>query len=201
MIDEQVGRKLLSAVKNFALDHGHRSVQRFKDSLRDWGDEFRAIEPARLPAVDCLDAAIADAESPARELLSLFHQHRDQLYWEQSYTKKDGLVPDAMLANYGFAEILGNNGPFVSNRIRAGIGIYGPDIEYPRHQHKAEEIYIPLSGTARFSIDGVSGERGPGNVIFVSSNTPHGFTVGKDKALIVYYLWQAGDLRQISDFT
>lgn len=201
MKDEQVGRELLVAVQDFTLDHSHGSVERFKDSMRDWGDEFRAVEPARLPAVDCLGPAVENAVSPARELLGLFEHYQDQLYWEQSYTKQDGVVPDAMLANYGFAEILGSRGPFVSNRIRAGIGIYGPGIEYPQHQHKAEEIYIPLSGRAQFTIGGVSGERGPGSVIFVSSNTPHGFTVKEDQALVVYYLWQAGDLRQISSFS
>ena len=105
-----------------------------------------------------------------------------------------------MLAGYGFAEIIGQRGPFVSDRIRAGIAIWGPDIVYPRHQHEAEEVYVVLAGSAGFKI-GSGGEtwRGVGDVIFVESNTPHGFrTTGQ--SLVVFYLWQAGDLRQQSRF-
>ena len=197
---EQIDRALLDAVFQFAVEHPDPKITRFNDSMRNWGDVYQPVRQAYLPAADCLTAAVEGAESPAKEILALFETHKSQLFWEQSYKKEDNLVPDAMLANYGFAEVLGSRGPFVSNRIRAGIGIYGPGVHYPRHQHKAEEIYLPLSGTAKFTIGDISSERGPGNVAFVSSNTPHGFTVGPDQALIVYYLWQAGDLRQTSSF-
>lgn len=200
MKDEAIGRELLDAICGFALGHSDPAIERFKDSIRRWGTEFRAVEPAQLPATACLGTAAADAESPARELLELFDRYQDQLFWEQSYKKEDGFVPEAMLANYGFAEILGSRGPFVSQRIRSGIGIYGPGVHYPRHWHEAEEIYLPLSGSADYTIDGISSTHGPGEVVFVASNTPHGFTVGPDRALIVFYLWQAGELRQTSSF-
>ena len=200
MIDETIGRNLLEAICSFALQNPDPAIGRFKDSVSNWGNEYRAIEPVRLPAINCLDDAAANAESPARELLELFARHKEHLYWEQSYKKEDGYVPDAMLANYGFAEILGSRGPFVSHRIRSGIGIYGPGVHYPRHWHEAEEIYLPLSGSAQFTIDGQSAERGPGEVVFVASNTPHGFVVGEERAMVLFYLWQAGDLRQTSNF-
>jgi mannose-6-phosphate isomerase-like protein (cupin superfamily) len=109
-------------------------------------------------------------------------------------------VPEAMLDGYAFAEIIGKRGPFVSERIRAGIGIWGPAIEYPRHHHAAEEIYAVVSGSARFGIgDAPAVTRQPGDVVFVASETPHGFCT-TDDFLVVYYLWQAGDLRQTSEF-
>ena len=150
--------------------------------------------------MDYLPEAAADAESPAPELLALFDRYKDQLFWEQSYKKEDDVVPDSMLANYGFAEIIGSRGPFVSNRVRCGVGIYGPGVHYPRHWHEAEEIYLPLSGSACFTVDGEPVERGPDQVLFVASNTPHGFTVNRDRAIVLFYLWQAGELRQTSTF-
>jgi mannose-6-phosphate isomerase-like protein (cupin superfamily) len=68
------------------------------------------------------------------------------------------------------------------------------------HYHRAEEIYIPLAGSAEF----VLGDRGPvtrraGDVIYVEPEMPHGFRTS-DRYLAVYYLWQAGDLRQTSTF-
>ena len=192
--------ELLDAVRNFALDHPHPQIEKFKVSMRDWGDTWQAVTPAYLTAADFLDAASASAHPRIQALLAVFEHHKNRLHWEQSYKKEEDLVPDAMLAGYGFAEVIGRQGPFVSERIRAGIAIWGPEIVYPRHRHEAEEVYILLAGSAEFTV-GASGKHthGVGDVIYVESNTPHGFrTTGQ--SLVVYYLWQAGDLRQQSKF-
>ena len=192
--------ELLDGVREFALAHPHPAVQRFRGSMRDWGDDWVAVEHSHLPASDFLAAAIPTGNQQTRALLETFERHRNRLHWEQSYRKEDGVVPDAMLESYAFAEIIGKQGPFVSERIRAGIGIYGPDIEYPRHQHQAEEIYIVLAGGADFKIGEAEIARyESGDVVSVESNTWHGFRTS-DQTLVVYYLWQAGDLRQISNF-
>lgn len=200
MNDEQQDRELLAAVRDFALNHPEPVIAKFKASLRDWGNEYVPVDPVYLPAADNLGDAIATSHPQTRALLALLEKQKSRLFWEQSYTQQDGVVSDAMLANYGFVEILGSQGPFVSERIRAGVSIYGPGIVYPRHRHQAEEIYIVLAGSAEFKVGDADGiERSANEVIFVSSNTTHGFRSGAD-ALVIFYLWQAGDLRQISNF-
>jgi len=192
--------ELLDAVSNFALDHPHPEIEKFKVSMRAWGDTWQAVTPAYLPAADFLGATSASTHPRTQALLAVFEHHKNRLHWEQSYQKEEALVPETMLAGYGFAEIIGRQGPFVSERIRAGIAIWGPDIVYPRHRHEAEEVYIVLTGSAEFTV-GASGNQthGVGDVIYVESNTPHGFrTTGQ--SLVVYYLWQADDLRQQSKF-
>ena len=192
--------ELLDAVRNFALAHPSPLVEKFKASVRDWGDQWIDVERVQLPVADALDDALARAIPATRGLLETFVRHRNRLRWEQSYKKEDGVVSDAMLAAYGFAEILGRQGPFVSESIRAGIGIYGPDIEYPIHRHHPEEIYIVLAGAADFMIGQTRGIRKTaGDVVFMQSDTPHGFRTA-DEAFVVYYLWQGGDLREISSF-
>ena len=132
--------------------------------------------------------------------LQAFARHSDRLRWEQSYRKQDGLVPDAMLDAYGFVEIIGLRGPFVSGRIRAGIAIWGAHLDYPQHQHQAEEIYLLLAGSAEFSFTGDAAQtHRAGDLVFVESNRRHGFRTGKE-SLVLLYLWQAGDLRQTSSF-
>ena len=192
--------ELLEAIRKFGLDNDNPDIDRFRDSIRNWGDDWIDVERTHLPAADSLQAALQRAHPSARDLLETFLRHRHRLRWEQTYKKSDGVVPDAMLASYGFCEILGKQGPFVSERIRAGVGIYGPGIEYPKHSHRPEEIYIVLAGTADFMIGAAEGLRKvPGDVVYMKSNTPHGFCTG-DEALVVYYLWQGGDLREISSF-
>ena len=59
---------------------------------------------------------------------------------------------------------------------------------------------IVVAGSARFRIGEAEESRcSTGDVVHVESNTPHGFRT-TDQSLVVYYLWQAGDLRQISSF-
>jgi mannose-6-phosphate isomerase-like protein (cupin superfamily) len=192
--------ELLDAVRDFALDHPHPDVGRFRASMRARCDCWQAVTPTYLAAADLLDASRLSIDPRAGTLMSVFERHKKRLRWEQSYKKEQGLVPDAMLAGYGFAEIIGRHGPFISERIRAGIGIWGPNIVYPVHKHKAEEVYVLIAGSAEFTV-GAAAERrhSAGDIVYIESNTPHGFrTTGQ--SLVVYYLWQAGDLRQQAQF-
>ena len=192
--------ELLDAVRDFALEHSHPEIERFKASMRTWGESWREVAPVYLAAADLLGAASVTTDPRSQALVAAFEHHKNRLRWEQSYTREEGLVPDAMLAGYGFAEIIGQRGPFVSDCIRAGIGIWGPDIVYPGHRHEAEEVYVVLAGAAEFKVgSGVETRQSVDDVVFVESNTPHGFRT-TDQSLVVYYLWQAGDLRQQSRF-
>ena len=192
--------ELLNAMCGFALDHPHPDLDRFKASMRDWGESWQAVNPVYLPAADYLGEANSSTNPQTHTLVALFERHRNRLRWEQSYRKEEGLVPDAMLAGYAFAEIIGQRGPFVSERIRAGIGIWGPQLDYPRHQHEAEEIYVVLAGCAAFKVGSArEAWHSTGEVVYVESNTPHGFRT-TEQGLVVYYLWQSGDLRQQSKF-
>lgn len=192
--------ELLEAVRDFALRHPHPDIARFAAAIRDWGDDWIAVDTCYLPAADLLGAAVNEAPPATRDLLILFERHRHSLRWEQSYRREDGLVPEAMLDGYAFAEIIGKRGPFVSERIRAGIGIWGPGIDYPRHRHGAEEIYALLAGSAEFRLgDSAPRTRRADEVVYVAAEIPHGFRT-TDESLVVYYLWQAGDLRQTSIF-
>ena len=105
-----------------------------------------------------------------------------------------------MLANYGYAEIIGKQGPFLSARVRAGIAVYGAGINYPLHYHRAEEIYVVLAGAAAFRL----GENEPvlrtvGELIHHPPLMKHGLHT-KEEPLVIFYLWQGGDLREKPTF-
>ncbi|MGB5708069.1 MAG: dimethylsulfonioproprionate lyase family protein [Arenicellales bacterium] len=198
-MSEHIDKKLLDASAEFVLTHSHDNVKRFHDALINWGSEWCLVKPCNLPATAYLTWTL-NGDNRIDSLLSLFSQYKSQLRWEQSYTKEDGVIGEDMLAAYGFAELIGNLGPFISEKIRCGIGVWGPNVDYPRHTHKAEEAYIVLSGSAKFKV-GENPERlkTSGDIIFVESMTPHGFQTA-DQAMVVFYLWQAGDLRETSTF-
>ncbi|MEM9043770.1 MAG: dimethylsulfonioproprionate lyase family protein [Pseudomonadota bacterium] len=200
MVNRDADNQLLAEIQGFVAEHSDVSVNRFKSGITDWGSEWQGVSPEFLPAADLLPSTLSLTIDRTLGLTTAFSKHRGSRKWEQSYTRSDNLVGDDMLVGYGFAEVIGKNGPFVSEKVRSGIGIWGPDIVYPAHQHVAEEVYVALAGSAEFSLEGDAPRMvGPGEAVYVKSNRMHGFRT-IDQPLVVFYIWQAGDLRQKSNF-
>ena len=74
----------------------------------------------------------------------------------------------------------------------------GPGVEYPRHRHEAEEVYIPLTGQTHWlqgSQDWTFQELGL--PIYHAPWLPHAMKTDTSP-LLALYLWRAGDLTQKS---
>ncbi len=196
-------RQLLAAIHAFVTASRLPDIDRFRAGVLDWGNAWLEVVPQHLPAADTLASIPPTATAETRPLIAAFARHRRTRKWEQSYTKADRLVGDDMLASYGFAEVIGKWGPFVSDKVRSGVGIYGANILYPRHHHAAEEIYVCLAGTAEFFLGGDDDTStvtpGPGDAVYVPSRLPHGFRT-REEPFVVFYIWQSGDLRETSTF-
>ena len=192
--------RLRDAIQSFVNEHHSGDIQRFRPNLTDWGEQWQDVTPGLLPAAEYLEPSLVHATDGTRELIARFARERAKLKWEQSYTKADGVVGDDMLNGYGFAEVIGKRGPFVSERVRTGIGIWGPGIDYPAHRHQAEEIYVVLTGEIDFLFgDSPRVRKQAGDVIYVPSMLTHGFNTC-DHPMAVLYIWQAGNLRETSTF-
>ena len=191
---------LCDALIRFVVEHENQDVQRFAGATREWGTEHCQIEPLHLTASDTLQQAAALSSPETADFLELFITARSALRWEQSYSAADSAVGDDMLSNYGYAELIGKQGPFISTRVRAGIAVYGPNLTYPPHRHQAEEIYALLAGSAVCSLgDAEPALRGPGDVLYHAPQMPHGLRT-TDDPLVIAYLWQNGDLREKPTF-
>ncbi len=198
--EETTDRVLLDALVAFVEAHPDPDVQRFRAAIADWGQDWSGTMPVHLNASDTLEQALGLANAETADLTALFVRHRASLRWEQSYTSADSAVGDDMLSNYAYAEIIGNHGPFVSTRVRAGIAVYGPHLKYPPHRHVAEEIYALLAGCALCSLgDTEPAVRRAGDVLYHAPQVSHGFHTS-DEPLVIAYLWQNGDLREKPSF-
>jgi hypothetical protein len=146
-----------------------------------------------LPVLRCLPEFAADESGFGASLVADLCRNHHLLRWRQTYAAGD--VGDAFLRNYGYAEIVGMKS-LPSRRIACGFLILGPSTLYPRHRHEAEEIYIPLRGTARWQQnDAVWRERRPGAVIHHVSDEPHSMQTGAEP-LLALYVWRGGQLNQ-----
>ena len=74
----------------------------------------------------------------------------------------------------------------------------GPGADYPLHAHEAEELYLPVAGTALWR----RGEdafvaRLPGTPIHHPSFMPHAMRT-EAEPMLALYLWRGGDLAAAS---
>ena len=201
-IDATADRRLLDATLAYVASHTDSRFDAFREAVAHWGEDWTGVAPVHLIASDLLAKALplARSGSAERELMSLYVQERSSRCWEQSYTAADAAVGADMLAGYGYTEIVGKRGPFLSERIRAGVGILAPGVDYPAHRHRAEEIYVVLAGSGRFRLGGHPPEKhAAGAVVHITSQLVHGITMGEEP-LVLLYLWQGGDLREKSSF-
>jgi hypothetical protein len=156
--------------------------------------EPRAVAASPLPVLRWLAQMAGDSEAFAKDLVAAVVHDAPSLAWRQTYTAKD--LGSAFLDNYGWTEMIGLKGPLASERIACGFLLLGPFTHYPRHRHEAEEIYVPLRGTAAWQQgDAVWRDRPPGSAIHHASDEPHAMRTGQSP-LFALYLWRSANLAQ-----
>ena len=166
--------------------------------LRDWPrtSQRRTSVPASLSVLRWLPQIKADAPSSSATLVGELSKLSTELTWHQTY--KQPAVGAAFLDSYGYTELAGLSGPVPSQRLACGFLVLGASTIYPRHRHEADEIYVPLSGTAAWQ-HGNQGWRkeSSGTVIHHASNEPHAMRTGI-QPLLALYLWRSDNLNQTS---
>lgn len=119
------------------------------------------------------------------------------LRWGQTYGAGD--FGAAFLRDYGWLEVFGSRGHFAHEEIAGGLLLLGPETLYPDHRHRAEEIYLPLTGGTGWRMaDGPFLMREAGAIVHHASNVPHAMRTGAEP-LLALYLWRGGPLDQRSE--
>jgi hypothetical protein len=157
----------------------------------------REVAPSgEFPVLRCLPTAIEsrldDFTSASRgRVLHAIANAAPTLSWRQTYTARE--VDAEFLANYAWTEILGPVGPIAAERITSGLLLLGSGTFYPPHRHLAEEIYVPVSGTAEWQ-QGVQAwiSRRPESVIYHRSEERHAMRTAAEP-LLALYIWRATD--------
>jgi hypothetical protein len=164
--------------------------------LVDWPRDtvHRSVAGCSLPVLRWLPDIAGDDRAFGGDLVAAVCEAAPSLPWRQTYTADD--LDEVFLDNYGWSELSGTNGPLASQRVACGFLLLGPSTLYPRHRHEAEEIYLPLSGTASWQQgDGIWRDRPPGTPIYHAGDEPHCMRTGS-APLLALYLWRSGNLAQ-----
>jgi len=158
--------------------------------------KIRSVTPKRLPVLSYLPELVTEADSETESIVKMLETLAHHLGWGQTYSAED--FGAAFLEKYGWTELIGLRGPINSKDIACGFLLLGPGIEYPKHSHDAEEIYLPLSSGSSW----IKGEENwiyrPGNVpIYHGSQQTHGMRT-ETIPLLALYIWRGGNLAQKS---
>lgn len=152
--------------------------------------------PATVPALRWLDAVQAGTAPFAAEFVTRLAAAAAGLAWARTYDRS--VASATFLENYGYCEVIGPMAPVRSSHLAAGVLLLGPRTDYPAHWHEAEELYVPLAGTAGWW-QGVKPwvTYYPGEVIHHARHEPHAMRAGEGP-LLALYLWRSADLAQKS---
>jgi hypothetical protein len=156
----------------------------------------RSVSPLSLPVLSCMPAAVKAAGKQTAFMVNMLAPLADHLTWDQTYSAED--IGAEFLGKYGWTEFIGLRGPIASDRMACGVLFLGPQIEYPRHSHEAEEVYVPLTGQTLWQRDDQDwAYRAAGLPIYHASGMPHAMRT-ESVLLLALYLWRGGNLVQKS---
>ena len=201
-IDTAADRRLLDATLAYVAGRADSKLDAFREAVADWGADWTGGCARHLSASDLLADALPLARigTAERELMSHYVEERATRCWEQSYSAADEAVSADMLAGYGYTEIVGKRGPFLSERIRAGGRCLRRRCRLPRASPPGRGDLCGPRGLRTFRLGGNLPERqSAGAVVHVTSQLVHGITMDAEP-LVILYLWQGGDLREKSTF-
>ena len=158
-----------------------------------WPLALPAQKPGRsIPAADILKAwseGHVDATLATRDAIRDLTDYAD---WQQTYTVEE--VGQDFLNRYGWFELVGPEGHYRSDEIRAYVAYWGENLYYPWHLHEAEELYYILAGEALFEAEGETPVTlRPGDIRIHRSNQPHQMTTGASPVLALV-LWRGAGL-------
>jgi Dimethlysulfonioproprionate lyase len=164
--------------------------------LKEWpvASEPRTVPASSVPVLSWLPNIQRSAPAFSAPLVNTLVGTAASLAWRRSYSP--AAVGAQFYENYGWTEFAGLTGPTPSKRLACGVLLLGPHVTYPPHRHEADEIYVPLAGTAAWK-HGDEGwhERVPGSVIHHASYVPHAMQTGREP-LLALYLWRSENLAQ-----
>lgn len=180
----------------------HRLIAGFAGALRTHplpaaqtaAELLEALEGQRADGADSgfvprhLDAALAAAE--AHPLTALLAPIARRVPWVE-VSGHD--MPAGFKGRYSYCDIVGPAAPIRAAEICFGAYLQFPETWYPLHWHAAEELYLPVSGTALWTRDGVWDEAArPGTLIRHAPYERHATRTGP-QPLLALWAW-TGDL-------
>jgi mannose-6-phosphate isomerase-like protein (cupin superfamily) len=160
-------------------------------------EQTGSFEKSTSPLLRYAESSTLHGSKETEPLLGLIREVFDYLPWKYNYEERED---KKNLGSYmGWAELIGPEAPYKSDDFCLGFTLISPYTLYPEHRHPAIELYKVLSGTAEWTLEGVTSKRVPGEVILHPSNKIHKMQT-YDQTLLALYTWSGNDVVTLSEY-
>ena len=162
-------------------------------ALRTKGGDTPGNPPARLGACGHLDRALGQARnSPGgpgliAELADVFAALEPAFTWHRRLQSDQ--EPGGFHDSHANAIIVGKGGLEERGDALIGLSLVAPEMQYPRHRHPPEEIYLVLSPGQWMQNDTPMAARQSGDLVHNPPNTWHAMRAMEEPLLAVWCLW------------
>ena len=171
---------LLAASQHFQ-NHNSKIAEDISLALAD----DPKLHQDRIPEAAPVNVSLPDfLPKKQTNLTSCLATCADLLLWREAGFEK---LPKEFSKRIFASELIGPNGLFKSSNIRIGLLIQHEKIAYPKHWHKAEELYLILNGNAYWNIDDDPAVLySPYSFVHHKSHQPHSMTTQAEPLLALW---------------
>jgi len=147
-------------------------------------EKLNSITASRSPTCKYLENALDRIPNTLYPMDKLTKIIAHNVIWNEA----ERGVPEFFKGGYAFAEIVGEMGFKFSKKIRIGLFLQKPNLNYPLHAHDAKELYFILSGSADWQISDKHFKASPGFIILHEEKEEHAMTTS-DLPLFALWIW------------
>ena len=124
---------------------------------------------------------------PISKLTNALIKIEPKLKWYRRPEAKN--FSESFFNGHANAVIVGDGGFEVRHDVRIGMSLVAPNIDYPRHRHPPEELYIVLAPGSWMQNDENLTLKTPGDLIHNSPNCWHAMQSIQTPLLAIWCLW------------
>jgi mannose-6-phosphate isomerase-like protein (cupin superfamily) len=153
------------------------------------GDDVKSM-PTRLAACDHLENALKQARNgpdPVPELTDALAAIEPEFAWIRR--PESARAAGDFYNSHANAIIVGKGGLEARQDVLIGVSLVAPEIQYPRHHHPPEELYLVLSPGQWMQDDKSLGRKRSGDLVHNPPNVWHSMQAMNAPLLAIWCLW------------
>ena len=171
-------------IKVFSKHHCKDLEEKLKKIVRDNHVISFQKEMARRDFIPNLEYSLDNITGEMVTFADYTARLSEQVQWHQASRG----VPEFYEGGYSFSVIIGDSGLVPSKKIRMGLFLQNPNVDYPSHAHEAAEFYLILSGQGSWQIGSSWYDAIPGRIFHHQPGESHRM-ITESEPLFAIWIW------------
>ena len=176
---------LTSEMNKIFSKHGYNELEeKLIKNLNDNHAIMSHEEIVKRNIIPNLEYSINNIKGEMITFAEHIYRLSEQVQWYQASRG----IPEIFEGGYFYSLIIGDSGLFQSKKIRMGLFLQNPNVDYPSHAHEAEEYYLILSGHGSWQIGNNWYDAIPGSIFHHQPGVSHRM-ITESEPLLAIWIW------------